>query len=250
VSQPVNAAIPLSTAIILPKLLPLILDGTSSVRVQLLKLLRLLPEKDVADRAESALLYIRAGLTHLAVEIRNDSLTTIEWLLTSAKEETVACPGGWVKTLKAFVSMMGWAVSSGTTKWSSAAKTTFGKGGKAFPRQLLVLAQFLKVGLGKTSTDEPCGRGTCFPIWDVSTHMMPTQSNAYGHLNLFGPGRDEEGEMYAERESRQRVFQVRFRSEIEKGIEDGEVGRAAAILEKVMLEGMEDYGGVEELSVH
>jgi pre-rRNA-processing protein IPI1 len=100
-SQPVNAQIPVSVAIILPKLLPLVLDGSSSVRSQLLKLLRLLPSKEIADSAESILLYIRAGMTHLAAEIRNDALATLEWLLESADEAVVACPGGWVKTLKA-----------------------------------------------------------------------------------------------------------------------------------------------------
>ncbi|KFX99950.1 hypothetical protein V497_05329 [Pseudogymnoascus sp. VKM F-4516 (FW-969)] len=245
-SQPVNAPIPVSAAIILPKFLPLILDGAQSVRTQLLKFLRLLPAKDVGDLAERALLYIRAGMTHLAVEIRNDALSVLEWLVETAPEAVVSCPGGWVKTLKAFMSMMGWATSVGSTKWSAAAKVTFGKGGKSFPRQITVLAQFLKAGLSRMDTEESFQRGSCFPLWDADIHVISAQASPFAHLNLFGPGRDEEGEMYTERESRQRVFHLRFHSAVNKGIESakkegGEMGRAGAILGKVVTESMDDY---------
>ncbi|TAQ88685.1 hypothetical protein B7494_g2963 [Chlorociboria aeruginascens] len=251
-SQPVNATIPLPTAILLPKLLPLILDGSSSVRAQLLKFLRLLPPSDIGNHAESALLYTRAGMTHLAAEIRVDALDVLEWLLEVAQEDVVACPGGWVKTLKGFMSMMGWATSSGSTKWTTASKASFGKTGKAFPRQLLVLSQFLKAGLVK-SENEGVGFviGGRFPLWDVEKHMVPTRSNAYAHLNLFGSSRDEEGEMYIDREDRQRVFHQRFQAIIEQGVESakkegGEAGRAAAVLSKVLREGMDDYDGVDD----
>ncbi|KAI9733219.1 MAG: rRNA processing protein [Claussenomyces sp. TS43310] len=253
-SQPVDAPIPVAPAVILPKLLPLILDGSANVRAQLLKLLRLMPPKDISARAEMILLYIRAGMTHLAADIRNDAVTTLEWLLESVKEETVACPGGWVKTLKAFMSMMGWTLSNGTTKWSSLAKVSFGKGGKSAPRHLMVLAQFLTVGLGRRLTEEMIPRTRLFPFWDLNVHMIPTQSNPYSYLNLFGPGRDEEGEMYTERESRQRVFSQRFQSAVEKGVENGkkeggEIGRAAAVLGKVLAEGMGDYSNTANYSV-
>ncbi|KAH6679126.1 pre-rRNA-processing protein-like protein ipi1 [Halenospora varia] len=251
-SQPVNAPMPLPTSILLPKLLPLILDGSQSVRTQLLKFLRLLPAEDVADRAEQALLYTRAGMTHLAAEIRVDALAVLEWLLEVAKEDVVTCPGGWVKTLKSFMSMMGWAASSGSTKWTSASKASFGKAGKAFPRQVLVLAQFLKIGLVELDAQPPISTASgLFPLCDVEKHMIPTRSNAFAHLNLFGSSRDEEGEMYIDREDRQRVFQKRFQEAVEVGIanakkEAGEAGRAASLLSKVLLEGMADYSGVED----
>jgi pre-rRNA-processing protein IPI1 len=251
-SQPVNAPIPLPTAIILSKLLPLILDGSASVQIQFLKFLRLLPPSDIGDHAESALLYTRAGMTHLAMEIRTNALTVLEWLLEVAGDDVVACPGGWVKTLKSFMSMMGWATSSGTTKWTSASKTSFGKAGKAFPRQLLVLTQFLRAGLVETETKGvmPVSGGQ-FPLWDVGRHMIPTRSNAYAHLNLFGSSRDEEGEMYIDREDRQRVFHKRFQAAVEKGVdnarkEGGEAGRAAAVLVKILRDGMSDYSGVDD----
>ncbi|OBT60673.1 hypothetical protein VE03_09883 [Pseudogymnoascus sp. 23342-1-I1] len=245
-SQPVNAPIPVSPATILKDLLPLVLDGSQSVRTQLLKFLRLLPAKDVGNRAEFALLYIRAGMTHLAVEIRNDALSVLEWLVETAPEYVVSCPGGWFKTLSSFMTMMGWAESVGSSKWSAAAKVTFGKGGKSFPRQITVLAQFLKAGLGRVLTEEPFQRGSCFPLWDADIHVISAQASPFAHLNLFGPVRDEESEMYTERESRQRVFRLRFQTSVDKGIESarkegGEMGRAGAILGKVVTESMDDY---------
>lgn len=239
-------------AIILPKLLPLILDGSTSVRSQLLKLLRLLPSTEVTDRVESILLYVRAGMTHLAAEIRNDAILTLEWLLEDGGEAVVSCPGGWVKTMKAFMSMMGWAISSGTTKWTSAAKTSLVNRGEAFPKQLIVLTRFLKAGLGRTIIETVSQKGKYFPLWDVELHKISSQANPYAYLNLFGPGRDEEGEIYAERESRQRIFSHRFQSSIERGVENakregGEVGRVAAVLEKALSEFMGDYTEIEEL---
>lgn len=251
-SQPVKDPIPLPTSILLPKLLPLILDGSNSVRSQLLKFLRLIPSSEIGDRAESALLYTRAGMTHLAPEIRNDALAVLEWLVEVAGDDIVTCPGGWVKTLKSFMSMMGWMSSSGSTKWTSASKVYFGKSGKAFPRQLLVLAQFLHAGLVELAAEQTVQvNHSMFPLWDVERHMMPTRSNVFAHLNLFGSSRDEEGEMYVDREERQRVFHKHFQVAVEVGIENalkegGEAGRAAAVLQRVLLDGMRDYNGTHD----
>ncbi|KUJ23433.1 uncharacterized protein LY89DRAFT_680188 [Mollisia scopiformis] len=251
-SKPVNTPMPLPTAIILPKLLPLILDGSASVRTQLLKFLRLLPDADVADRAESALLYIRAGMTHLAAEIRSDALAVLEWLLEVADDDVVACPGGWVKTLKSFMSMMGWAVSNTTSKWTAASKASFGKSGKSFPKQLLVLAQFLKAGLVEVQDDFSVKAvRTSWPMANSQNFMIPTSSNAFAHLNLFGSSRDEEGEMYIDREDRQRVFEKNFLAAVNTGVEiakkeGGEAGRAATVLAKVLKEGMADYSAVDD----
>ncbi len=189
-------------------------------------------------------------MTHLAPEIRNDALNTLEWMIETASEDIVACPGGWVKTLKAFMSMLGWATSVGATKWSAAAKATFGKGGKSFPRQIEVLAKFLRAGLGKSLSDTSFQRGQFFPLWDADLHVIPFQASPFSHLNLFGPSRDEESEMYTERESRQRIFHVRFQDAVKKGVESakkeaGDLGRAGHILGKALTENMGDYDEVD-----
>ena len=191
-------------------------------------------------------------MTHLAVEIRIDALAVLEWLLEVAKEDAITCPGGWFKTLKSFMSMMGWATIKDSSKWTSASQASFGKGGKEFARQLLVFAQFLKAGLAKENVvAENFDRRKMFPLWDVHLHMIPRVSNPFVYLNLFGIPRDEEGEMYLDREARQRVFRARFQDAVETGIANakkqaGEVGRATAVLAKVLKEGMSDYSDVHD----
>lgn len=190
-------------------------------------------------------------MTHLAADIRTDALAVLEWLLEAAQDDIVTCPGGWVKTLNCFMSMMGWAVSSGSTKWTSTSKASFGKAGKSLPRQLLVLAQFLRAGLVESEAKAVPFIGGMFPLWNVERHIIPTRSNAFAHLNLFGSSRDEEGEMYIDREDRQRVFHKRFQVSVETGIgnakkEAGEAGRAAAVLTKVLRDGMSDYSGADD----
>lgn len=76
--------------------------------------------------------------------------------------------------------------------------------------------------------------------------MLSERSNAYAHLNLFGAARDEEAEMYEDREDRQRVFHERAEAAIVAGLEEaikagGELGRAGAQLRKVTREGMADF---------
>jgi len=191
-------------------------------------------------------------MTHLAAEIRNDALAVLEWSLQVAGEEIISCPGGWVKTLRSFMSMMGWATSSTTSSWTSASKASFTKTGKAFPRQLHVFGQFLKAGLGQDEEMEDTDSGVgLFPLVDSEMHRLPTRSNAFAHLNLFGGERDEEGEMYIDREDRQRVFSKRFLADVEKGVEGakkegGEVGRAAAVLAKVLKDGMADFSAIDD----
>lgn len=76
--------------------------------------------------------------------------------------------------------------------------------------------------------------------------MLPKRSNAFAYLNLFEPLRNEESEMYVEREERQRIFQKRFDAIVFSGVEaakreEGEVGRAAARVAKALAEGMEGF---------
>ncbi|KAH8811473.1 pre-rRNA-processing protein-like protein ipi1 [Xylogone sp. PMI_703] len=271
---PVSSPQPLPTAIILPKLLPLFLDGSSSVRTQLLRLLRLLPAPDIADHAESILLYLRAGITHLSSQISMDALAGLDWALEVAANDMVSCAGGWVKTLKCLLTMLGWTsanlgtgtggaagAAAATAKWSSASKGLMGEAGKTFPKKLTILSKFLRAGLidaesdldGDTEMDNINNGGYggttttgSFPfITDLQIHMIPTRSNAYAHLNLFGAPRDAEGEMYLDKESRQRVFKNLFYDAVKKGVDDarkagGESGRAAAMVNKVLVEGMRD----------
>lgn len=244
---------PAGTSAILTKLLPLISDAYSSVRGQLIKLFRSLPPAEVRPHVEKALMYVRAGMTHLSVDIRNDTLNVMEWLLDIAGDDTVSCPGGWMKTLNSFSAMLGWnpsiSTATGSKGWTTASKATLGAtkgGGQSQARQIQVLARFLQAGFKPDTliVYDPQA------YWD-NIYRLPKRPNPFAYLNLFGPARDEEGEMYPDRESRQRVFYAKWNKAICKGMDEakkegGSVGRAAAILDQVLRDGMGDFKGEPE----
>ncbi|KAL2871574.1 IPI1/TEX10 family protein [Aspergillus lucknowensis] len=258
-SRPVSSPLPQPVSLLLPQLLPLLLDVNTSVRSNLLKLLRALPESDVADHVSQLLPYIRAGMTHLAPDIRLSSIEVLGWLVEVAGEEVVSCAGGWVKTLNCFLSVLGWH-SEVSSKWTSASsagssnstnRPSFGKAGaKGRPqvKVLSVLADFLDAGIGTPdpssdvdSADGEGSGGASFPIRQFRSQMIPQTAAPYVYLNLFGKPRDEEGEMYETREDRWRVFEGRFLGAVERGVaearaEGGEVGRASAGVSRVLVE--------------
>ncbi|KAK5994955.1 Pre-rRNA-processing protein IPI1 [Cladobotryum mycophilum] len=236
---PVN---PVGTGVLLVKLLPLISDSYTPVRSQLLKLLRALPGDEAKHSTERAIMYIRAGMTHLSADISNDALGVMEWLLDVADNELVTCPGGWVKTLSTFCATMGWAVSSSAAGWTSAARTGLKpKDAQTLSRQVSIFSRFLQAGLQSEVAAAPGPT----EYWD-SLYRIPRSSNTFEYLNLFSARRDEEGEMYPNRESRQQIFHKRFLDPVTKGVEKakkegGATGRAAVGLEQALKAGMGDY---------
>ena len=243
---PVN---PVGTSAILSRLLPLISDGSSGVRAQLVELFRALPATEVRPHVEKALMYIRAGMTHLSVEVRSDALNVMDWLLDTAGDEVVSCPGGWMKTLNSFSAMLGWnpsVVSATASKgWTSASKTTLAatKGGQAQARQIQSLAKFINAGF----KPEDLIAHNPQDYWD-NIYCLPRRANPFSHLNLFGLVRDEEGEIYSDCESRRIIFRRRWGEALAKGVEEakregGSVGRAAALLDKALSDGLEDHDG-------
>ncbi|GAO14524.1 hypothetical protein UVI_02032350 [Ustilaginoidea virens] len=234
---------PVGTVALLKKLLPLISDSSTPVRSQLLKLLRVLPPDEVRHGTEHASMYIRAGMTHLSADISNDSLVAMEWLLEVAGSDLVNSPGGWVKTLSAFCAMMGWAVSSSSAGWTSAARmTTKPKDAQTLARQIAALSNFLQAGFEDESSVE---NGHVSMYWD-SLYRIPRAPNAFGYLNLSSARRDEEREMYSSKEMRQQVFYEKFQQVICKGLdkaknEGGATGRSASTLEHVLNDAMAHF---------
>ncbi|KAI1475214.1 Pre-rRNA-processing protein IPI1 [Daldinia eschscholtzii] len=241
---------PVGTSTLLQKLLPMMSDSSGPVRGQLLKLLRTLPADEVRPHVEKIMLYIRGTMTHISQEIKDDGLNYMEWLLDAAGEDVVSSAGCWVKPLRDFMSVLGWAVkpvptATTATKsgWTSAPRTTFGakKYGQSFPRQMLVLSKFLDMGF-KPGTAKPWTPND----WFSSISCAPRIPDPLGYLGLFKPPRDEDSELYRNREDRQDIFQKRFRAAVEAGVdmakkEGGTAGRAAATLDQVLRDGMGDY---------
>lgn len=196
-------------------------------------------------------------MTHLASEIRIFALDVLDWLLRVAGDEVVSCAGGWVKMLKCFLGLLGWqkpgpsgSGAGAAGKWS--VTQSFGKAGgdaKVQTKQINALTAFLRAGLVPNQKGAPLvAQNGCFPLWQVQHHVISERSNAFAHLNLFGAARDEEAEMYEDREDRQRVFHDRAEAAVVAGVEQaikggGELGRAAAALRKAVKEGMVDYNG-------
>lgn len=244
-SIPPTHPLPQPASVIIPAAQRLILDGSNSVRQQLLKLLQCLPVIDVASYADQLLLHTRAAMTHLAAEIRVFGLEVLEWLLVVAGDEVVSCAGGWVKMLKCFLSLLSWQ-SEASSKWSTA--KSYGKAdSKIQVKQMNALTSFLRTGLYPAQAIASISvSDSSFPLWQIEHHMLSERSNVYAHLNLFGATRDEEAEMYEDREDRQRVFHDRAEIAIVAGLEQatkggGELGRAAAQLRKVVREGMSGF---------
>ncbi|GAP87247.1 putative pre-rRNA-processing protein IPI1 [Rosellinia necatrix] len=244
-SPPTN---PVGTSTLLQKILPLMPDSSKSVRGQLLKLLQQLPVEEVRPHLQKAMLHIRGTMTHLSQDIKDDGLNYMEWILDAAGDDLVASPGCWVKPLKDFMSVLGWSVPTApslATKggWTSAPRTTFGskKFGHSFPRQMMVLSKFLELGFRPAAC-----RPWASSDWACSINTVPRTPDPFGYLGLFKPPRDEDGEIYRNREDRQEIFAKIFMDAVEAGVdlakkEGGAAGRAAAVLDQTLRDGMGDY---------
>ena len=258
-SRPVNNPLPIPISLLLPQLYPLILNGSNSVRVQLILLLRTLSPNDLEPHIEQLLLYIRTGVTHISLDIRSSASEILQWAIESCPTEVVSCPGGWVKTLKHVLTALAWhdpppnpsnthGRQSGWTSLPPALDPAKqGNEGNFRVKHLNALASLLRAGLIRAPTPTNLAPSKWpFPLRHVECHMIPRRSNPYRRLNLFGPPRDEEGGMYEEREERQRVFEKRFRTAVEYNVENakkvgGLYGRISAAVGGVVAEGMEDF---------
>ena len=105
----------------------------------------------------------------------------------------------------------------------------------------MVLAKFLEIGLKPEATN-PWGPND----WVDNISMVPRTPDPFGYLGLFKPPRDEDGEIYRNREDRQEIFSKRFMDAVEAGVdmakkEGGAAGRAAAVLDQALRDGMGDY---------
>lgn len=233
-----GSSLPLTTSNLLDKLCPLILDGAGSVRNQLLKLIQVLPSDQLGDHIAKTLPYVRAGMTHLSRDIRMSALELLSWLITSVGRQLVSCAGGFYQTLDCFTTILGWRMFD-TKKWSSS-KASFGGDIKTTARVISVLSDFLHVALvDKQQSLLVNIKATEYPLWHLEHHAIPNKSNAFAYLNLFGQPREEENQILEDREDRLRLFNTRFRSIVDLGIdaarkEGGELGRAGGHLVKTL----------------
>lgn len=244
-SRVVDTPLPTPISSLLGKLCPLILDGTASVRTQLLKLLSSLPPADIKDHVATILPYVRAGMTHLSADIRSSSVNILSWMIEAAGDDLLSCPGGWQKTLDCFITTLGWHIPKGGS-WSTRTTTVskFAADSKLTARNLQVLAEFITAGIGPGVSQSDGGKESepaLFPLWHTYHHMIPRKANAYGYLNLFGMPTNDDNQILDDREDRHRIFDELYRKLILTSLEvckkeGGEQGRAAALVTKAMKE--------------
>lgn len=240
--------LPRPAATVLSKAQPLALDGSASVRQQLIKLLKALPPQDLGS-LDQTLLYTRAGMTHLSTDIRATSLDIMDWLLQTNGDAVVNCAGGWVKTLQTFQNLLSWQGTSSLNHNSSGSwtmsKTTSNNLGsnKLLVHQLTTLAAFLNAGLKKAEVESSLRerqRAAMYPLWQADCHNISRKNNPYNHLNLFGTPREVESEVYDDAEERAQIFnELGLTASFVYGVKEakslgGEVGRAAATVEKAL----------------
>ncbi|EXJ62848.1 hypothetical protein A1O7_03289 [Cladophialophora yegresii CBS 114405] len=226
-------ALPITTSSLLGSIYPLVLNGSSGVRNQLLKLLHALPKEDIRDHVHRALPYVRAGITHLSRDVRATAIDFLSFLIRIAGTDLVSCPGGWHQTLECLTTVLGWR--------SASSKASFAGDVKSTARIMNVLSDLLLAGLlmDKLSSSQPDPLVTEFPLWRVETLLVATKSNVYAYLNLFGAQAEDDSQILDEQEDRLQNFNRHFRDPVLAGVEaamkeGGELGRAAGLVVKTL----------------
>ncbi|KAL7273733.1 rRNA processing protein [Rhizina undulata] len=259
-STTASAAIP-TTATLIPTIVPLILDSASSVRTQLLTLLKTLPEDQVKMHAGKIMLYVNSAMTHISEDVRGDSTKFLSWILSLAPEE-VFRGGGWGKGLWGLVGVLGWG-GRGPGEGGKVSVPQ-GKDRKVVFQHLAVLKEFLLAGIVSAEEVEVGEDEVCVPHWSTGLHMLPSRSNAFAYLNLFSNmvksnvGVSGAGETMGEPEdldARRRYLRdgpgkgaLGFLRAGLEGLrkEGGEAGRIAGKVVGVLDEGLEAGTGMEE----
>ncbi|KAF2859701.1 hypothetical protein K470DRAFT_258713 [Piedraia hortae CBS 480.64] len=242
-----NNGLPQPTSSIVQKVQPLILDANSAVRQAALKFLRTLTDTRDFGSVDKLLLYARAGTSHLSTDIRLSALDVLDWLLERYGDAVMECAGGWIKTIQSLATVMGWqtpAKAGGGEKWTSVGRPTGTVGSsKLFVRQLNTLAALLTIGMTPKPVDEDAEQRRAreiFPLANADAYLLPTKSNPFGYLNLLGLPRHAEDEAYPHVDDRISVFKdLKLGSILQLSVgsamrEGGEVGRAAARLDRVL----------------
>ena len=233
-----------AAAEVLPKLPPLIHDESSSVRQQLLKLLKRFPESRVLAQTEQILLWTRAGITHLSTDIQLFSLDVLEWLLAVARDELFTTAGAWTGLINAFTTICGWQTSAeiAAKGWSQQKQAVRpGSESRIFAKRLSAVTALLKAGLAPVQQI-----GEPVVVSPFACYGLPRRPNAFAHLDLFGTRSNGEQQIFDNREDRQRIFRDQYEDSIRQGVgqalkEGGELGRASSGLLKQLDAGMADY---------
>lgn len=233
----------------LPQVLQLTLVASDDVRNEAIEVLKLLPRREIEERVEGMLPYVRSGLTHLAANVASTSLDILKWLIDSYGEQLVSCRGGWTKMLKCFLVMLRWTSETRTSGWtfsrSSIEDATYQ--GTNLVKCLEALAAFLKAGLSRPREDRVLlSELPYFPIaGTLGAHLPTSATGGYSCLDLFGGPLDNENAECSDVDARKQAIADAFQPALEQGLaallrDGGDVGPAAADAAEILRRGMAD----------
>lgn len=232
-------SLPMPTEMLIEKAMPLALDSNAGVRSNLVKMLEALPESETGDHIPRMLPYVRAAMTHLSQDIRKTALDILQYLLENAGKDLVSCAGGWTKTLECCVTLLSWKNLSPTETWT-ASKTSFRTDTKFIARIMQIADQLLVAGLLENDKKDPqIDSIDCLPLLHLQHHTIPTKSNPYTYLGLFGRPPDDDSRVLDDRGERWLLFKQKYETVLLHGIdgarkEGGDIGRVAGQLSKTI----------------
>ncbi|KAI5778703.1 hypothetical protein EDC01DRAFT_756486 [Geopyxis carbonaria] len=217
----------------LPRLAPLVLDTSASVRTALHALLVAVARADPAGarlHVRALLLHIHSAMSHIEPDIRGDSSRLLAWALGVSRAGTLA-EGGWAVGLGAL---------AGLVEPPS---------GKQTLRHVGVLREFLEAGLteGAEEEEEDGAGGEMVRAglhWSAPVHAKLPGVGAYAYLGLFVEGvKEGAGDDAASRRRWCRGEGKRTFARVESALrglvkEGGEVGRVAAKTAALLEEAM------------
>jgi Rix1 complex component involved in 60S ribosome maturation len=200
---------------------PLILDTSSSVRSELINLLRdlfptLISKEPLQAHIPMLALYIQSAMTHIRPDIRKDSTKFLTWLLNIGALQIVR--GSWSKLVSSFAGLLGW-VLDGPEKLSVqlVRGSTLSAPIETTARHVQSLHDFLVAGLREKSSDVQLGirpetimytsqSSFCPQHPLMHCYLLPSSSSAFAHLNLFSAAPVESQLLFHDVASRRKHF--------------------------------------------
>ena len=231
------------------------LNLSSAVRSNTLKLLRALPQQDVQQQASKILLYVRAGMASLSIGVQLTSLDAMEWLIENAGLQMVRNRGGWIDTLQTFKVMLLWNSGKSSGKdtatydsWSGSTNATpirKPESDNVVAKALRVLSLFLSAGLSQTrdlASIQAEDTRRNFPYTNFQQFMISQDQDSFVSVRLIMDSTTGgETSEYLDVEGRRRLFEESMRKLFKECLErekkaGGSIGREASNCVKALEE--------------
>ncbi|ONH66292.1 Pre-rRNA-processing protein IPI1 [Cyberlindnera fabianii] len=248
---------------ILTAVIPLMVDVSASVRTALVNLLVAAAKKQpnlMELHARSVVLFVHSAMTHITPAIRHDSTRFLDILIEYSPDSLVR--SAWVKTLRAFFTLMSWTLTDSKQSVSLAVTTSsvINTSSKAKKQTLDSFAKFIKAGCRPSEAETRKKLAiTSHPL--TQKYLIPVTPQPFAHLKLFtreltnnsGKAADT-GDKTLDLNTvacedyltRRRVFVEFFAPHVLKNVENiikegGEAGKAAKTLQVLVEEVVKEH---------